>query len=79
MERIVDIPNNIERRKMTFEDELSLKMLTGMPVREEIIRCRDCFYWVDEDFCNNPQWHDFSSCTRPCTYPENFCSWAEKR
>lgn len=47
---------------------------------EEVIRCRDCLYWIDDDFCNNPQWHvSHPACERPCTEPNGFCSWAERR
>lgn len=48
--------------------------------KDSVIRCRDCFYWIDEDFCNNPQWHvSHPACERPCTEPNGFCSWAERR
>lgn len=46
---------------------------------QEVIRCKDCLYWWDEDFCNHPQWHEFDSLTRPCTDPDDFCSMAERR
>lgn len=42
---------------------------------EKIIRCRDCFYWCDEDFCINPQWKQ-SLYEAPCTDPDSFCSFA---
>lgn len=48
-----------------------------------IVRCRDCIYWRDEDFCANPQWQTGVSrnglMSFPCTFPESFCSYAEKR
>lgn len=50
---------------------------------EEIVRCRDCFYWRDEDFCANPQWQAIRSSSGlvecPCTFPESFCSFGERR
>ena len=49
------------------------------PQGDKVIRCKDCFYWTDEDFCNNPQWHDDDGKkigTRPCTFPEDYCSYA---
>ena len=51
--------------------------------REEIVRCRDCLYWREEDFCVNPQWQSIRSSSGlvecPCTFPESFCSFAERR
>ncbi len=44
---------------------------------EEVIRCRDCIYWIDEDFCNNPKWHLDSKLLRPCTEPDGYCAWSE--
>ena len=49
----------------------------------ELVRCKDCIYWKDEDFCANPQWLSGVG-TRsgvvefPCTFPDEFCSYAEK-
>ena len=49
----------------------------------ELIRCRDCIYWRDEDFCSNSQWlagRPYNGLMSfPCTFPESFCSYAEKR
>lgn len=47
----------------------------GRP-KEEIIRCRDCLYWEDEDYCLHWQTSKYEA---PCTLPEDFCSYAEKR
>lgn len=51
--------------------------------RSELVRCRDCIYWRDEDFCANPQWQTGRPSNGliafPCTFPESFCSYAEKR
>ena len=48
----------------------------------ELVRCRDCAYWRDEDFCANPQWQTGGPSNGlisfPCTFPEDFCSYAEK-
>ena len=50
---------------------------------EEVIRCRDCFYWRDEDFCINSQWQANAPSRGliefPCTTREDFCSFAEPR
>lgn len=47
--------------------------------REEIVRCRDCKYLVDDDsvwvcdsFCANIGFNDG-------TPPDGFCSWGERR
>ena len=45
----------------------------------EVIRCRDCLYWIDKDYCVNPKWRVGSTCERPCTEPDGFCAWAERR
>lgn len=46
-----------------------------------IIRCKDCFYWREEDFCVNPQWNNNSTNDKfllyPCTDYDDFCSYAE--
>lgn len=44
--------------------------------REEIIRCCDCLYWEDEDYCLHWQTSPYEA---PCTLPEDFCSYAERR
>ena len=46
---------------------------------EEVIRCRDCLYWIDEDYCTNPKWRVGRTYERPCTEPDGFCAWAERR
>ena len=46
---------------------------------EEVIRCRDCLYWIDEDYCVNPKWRVGRTCERPCTEPDGFCAWAGRR
>lgn len=46
---------------------------------EEVIRCRDCAYWIDEDYCTNPKWRVGRTYERPCTEPDGFCAWAERR
>lgn len=60
-------------------------MIADFPAatKDELIRCRDCIYWRDEDFCANPQWQTGRPSNGliafPCTFPESFCSYAEKR
>lgn len=57
------------------------RKLLEMP---ELIRCRDCIYWRDEDFCLNPQWQTGLRSSGgivefPCTFPDDFCSYGERR
>lgn len=87
MERIVDIPSDIETIKVGLNDPLFTKMLTGFPVREEIIRCRDC----KQSKCYNGSWLCLllhvvdgdpayvESWTYLETEPDDFCAWAERR
>lgn len=87
MERIVDIPSGIKTIKVGLNDPLFTKMLTGFPVREEIIRCRDCKHvvhtngdWVCGRFYRlygDPVYIE-SWCMHE-TQPDGFCAWAEKR
>ncbi len=50
---------------------------------DEVVRCKDCIYWRDEDFCANPQWQTGGPSNGlisfPCTFPEDFCSYAEPK
>lgn len=55
------------------------QMKDAEPDMVEVIRCQDCLYWKDEDFCNNPQWHLNNKMLRPCTEPDSFCSYAGPR
>ena len=80
MERIVEIPDSIETIKVTFDDPLSTKMLTGMPVREEIIRCRDCKFATAVTFsallwCSQFRDNDGEM---NAVEPNDFCAWAER-
>ena len=56
------------------------RKLIEMP---ELIRCRDCLYWRDDDFCANTQWQAGRQTNGliefPCTFPEDFCSYAERK
>lgn len=87
MECIVDIPYNIQRRKMKYEEAFSIKTLTGWPVREEIIRCRDCKYHATDgitSLCNHfcvGYWdmeREEDTVTRCVVDPDDFCAWAER-
>lgn len=60
-----------------------LDYVPRLPEMEKVIRCKDCFYWRDDDFCINPQWQANAPSNGlvefPCTFPESFCSFAEPR
>lgn len=49
----------------------------------ELVRCADCVYWCDDDFCANTKWQAGRTSnglvTFPCTFAEDFCSYAEKK
>ena len=72
-EYIVDgaVPNHTVR----VEDEREVYWhMTHLPVREEIVRCRDCkhcmAYW-QSDYCDY-----FKHVTND---PDGFCAWGERR
>lgn len=72
-----------ESRKATDHPKDPVAWLYSLPVLEEVVRCRDCLYWRDEDFCANPQWRKDGRSNGliefPCTFPESFCSYAEPK
>lgn len=47
-----------------------------LPVREEIVRCRDCYYFTD-----SPAWPDAYECDyiNRGVEPDGFCAWGERR
>lgn len=49
----------------------------------ELVRCADCVYWRDDDFCVNPQWQGSRTANGliefPFTFAEDFCSYADKK
>lgn len=70
-EYVIDVPDNIECVKWSEVDAKT--RLMGLPLREEIIRCRDC---------KGREGDEFSS---PCpSYllsgedPDGFCAWADR-
>lgn len=86
MERIVDIPSGIKTIKVGLNDPLFTKMLTGFPVREEIIRCRDCKHadiasWRCNHHCFGyyDEQNEIDVIMRSEIRPDGFCTWAEKR
>lgn len=77
MERIVEIPDCIKSKEKA--DPFSLDY--GWPVREEIVRCRDCGYSNDDPSCTHPRWrrgqHDVV--VYPPVEPDGFCWLGERR
>lgn len=74
-EYIVDgaVPNHTVR----VEDEREVYWhMTHLPVREEIVRCRDCYYFTD-----SPAWPDAHECDyiNRGVEPDGFCAWGERR
>lgn len=57
--------------------------LSDIDLTEEIVRCRDCKYAVDNDWfgylqCNRPPDGD-GGCLRVPTEPDGFCAWGERK
>ena len=52
-----------------------LVTLLGNPVKERIVRCRDCEYY---EYLREI---DFHNCDRqcPCVKPDGFCAWGEPK
>ena len=48
VEYVVDLTGVETREVVTFDDRLAA--LCGLPVRERIVRCKDCKYGFDEGF-----------------------------
>lgn len=78
-EYIVDgaVPNHTVR----VEDEREVYWhMTHLPVREEIVRCRDCKHCRRDDsrwYCSELMFDiDFVTSSTP---PDGFCAWAERR
>ena len=74
-EYIVDgaVPNHTVR----VEDEREVYWhMTHLPVREEVVRCRDCYYRTD-----SPAWPDAYECDyiNRGVEPDGFCAWGERR
>ena len=45
-----------------------------LPVREEIVRCRDCkFYLEEHKWCYHFEDSEF------CPEPDGFCAWGERK
>ena len=61
-------------------DKVDLKAIYGPRLREEIIRCLDCEFYVDDPDPIDPGWPKMCEDTgRDMLEPDGFCSWAERR
>lgn len=59
----------------TLYEHTDFPFLLEEYLREEIVRCRDCKYYIDSDlfynpFCSFLNDHD--------TQPDGFCAWGER-
>lgn len=77
MEHIVDIPDNIE----TINNVFGKDWIMGLPVREEIIRCRDCCWLIENATPEDPDGR-----VHFCRYigfdmaeTNGYCAWAVKK
>lgn len=84
-EFIVEIPDNIKRQKGGLFSSAGIE---GFPVRDEIIRCRDCkHFFADDDrgVCNHfhiGYWdvvEEQDVIARCVVNSDGFCARAEKR
>ncbi|MBQ9002680.1 MAG: hypothetical protein IJ087_12585 [Eggerthellaceae bacterium] len=68
-------PNNTVLKSVTpngYEHE------KWLPVREEIVRCRDCAFFREKDWrCTSYQWRNCDE--SPDVEPDGFCAWGERR
>ena len=77
-ERIVDMKDVPIKTIKEINSEEALAFLWGLPVHEEVVRCRDC-KWFSLDNSD----HDYRSgwwCHRWNTdmvKPDGFCAWGE--
>ena len=78
-EYIVDL-NGVETKEVVTDDD-RLMVLWGLPVRERIVRCRDCKYYADHE------WIIATDVSDVCHFwadgvkvePDGFCKWGERK
>lgn len=89
-EYVVDL-NGVETKEIVTDDD-RLMALWGLPVRERIVRCRDCKHFTaNEEFWIEPPQVpfpmigatsdncDFWAGTKCKVYPDGFCAWGERK
>lgn len=84
MERIVDIPDDIDR--LPYAKATSESILCGLTVREEIVRCRDCMKsrekgWKCTRFTEEVynEENEIGELVMANVRPDGFCAWGERR
>lgn len=80
-EYVVDL-NGVETKEVVTDDD-RLMALWGLPVRERIVRCRDCKHYVDHE------WFIATDVSDVCHFwadgngvkvePDGFCKWGERK
>ena len=73
-EYIVDVGNADELHFAAFQKRA--EFCFGYPVREEIVRCRDCKYCI-ANVCMSPDGD--GDYLRFEVLPDGFCKWGERR
>ncbi len=80
-EYIVDFGNAV-KEYMAFFGERMARFVMGNPIREEIVRCRDCAKWhhIDTEdgvrYGECDEWKRADSYCVPATNEDGFCAWA---
>lgn len=82
-EYVIDLTGVEVRTGVTGNDRIAA--LWGLPVREKLVRCRDCKYETDDGYgCKffshyeqgaYYQWEDVPAEVEP----DGFCKWGERR
>lgn len=85
-ERIVDMKDVPIKTIKELNSEESLAFLWGLPVREEVVRCRDCMHtcaYGDGIECLGPlvqTWDYYNDQPLHNPVPPNgFCAWGKRR
>lgn len=58
----------------SFEEEYGFLVSASMKYGEELIRCKDCQHWCEEDHVCG-----LRDCYGWDYKPDSFCSWAERK
>lgn len=78
-EYIVDVGDADELHFAAFQKRA--EFCFGYPVREEIVRCRDCKFYILDEF-DEAECHQFTDYyDQPVHWPESdgFCAWGKRR
>lgn len=66
------VPNHTVR----VEDEREVYWhMTHLPVREEIVRCRDCKHYIEDE----AEYYHYCGSWCEQVEPDGFCAWGERR